>query len=104
MLCGKEKTALVYDGQELLVEFRWKIYIYFFYQNVKQLIYYEFLVNLNIFLSSCIFKKKFILFYRTGPEVSPFDYNGFVATLSFIEMTTEAPTTIAVDTTNKSRK
>lgn len=45
-----------------------------------------------------------ILFYRTGPEVSPFDYNGFVATLNFIEITTEAPTTIAVDSTNKSRK
>ncbi|XP_018312084.1 uncharacterized protein [Mycetomoellerius zeteki] len=59
MLCGNEKTTLVYEGQELLVEF------------------------------------------RTGPEVSPFDYNGFVATLNFIEVTTEAPTTIATDSTNK---
>jgi hypothetical protein len=41
---------------------------------------------------------------RTGPEVPPFDYNGFVATLSFIEMTTEAPTTVASDNINKSGK
>ncbi|XP_020299440.1 uncharacterized protein LOC109863569 [Pseudomyrmex gracilis] len=59
MLCGKEKTALMHDGPELLVEF------------------------------------------RAGPEVHPFDYNGFVATLNFIELTTEAPTTIAADITNK---
>ncbi|KAL6265522.1 hypothetical protein P5V15_002317 [Pogonomyrmex californicus] len=60
MLCDKQKTSLIYDGQELLVEF------------------------------------------RTGPEVPPFDYNGFVATLTFIEMTTEVPTTIAIDSMNKS--
>ncbi|KAG7206256.1 hypothetical protein KM043_003648 [Ampulex compressa] len=60
MLCGKEKTSLVYAGQELLVEF------------------------------------------RTGPEIPPFDYNGFVASLSFVEITTETPTTVTADSANKS--
>lgn len=32
----------------------------------------------------------------------PFDYNGFVAILNFIEITTEAPTTVTTDITNKS--
>ncbi|XP_043253093.1 uncharacterized protein LOC122397767 [Colletes gigas] len=60
MICGKEKTSLMYNGQKLLVEF------------------------------------------RTGPEVPPFDYNGFVASLSFIEITTERPTTVTADTVSKS--
>ncbi|XP_015187832.1 PREDICTED: uncharacterized protein LOC107072421 [Polistes dominula] len=59
MLCGKEKSSLMYNGQEVLVEF------------------------------------------RAGPEVSPFDYNGFVATINFIEITTEIPTTITTESTNK---
>ncbi|KZC07540.1 PREDICTED: uncharacterized protein LOC107185845 [Dufourea novaeangliae] len=60
MLCGKEKTSLMYNGQNLLVEF------------------------------------------RTGPEVPPFDYNGFVANLNFIEITTETPTTTTTTTTTTS--
>ncbi|KAI4502360.1 hypothetical protein M0802_002272 [Mischocyttarus mexicanus] len=59
MLCGKEKSSLMYNGQEVLVEF------------------------------------------RAGPEVSPFDYNGFVATVNFIEITTEIPTTIITESSNK---
>ncbi|XP_076237121.1 uncharacterized protein LOC143180943 [Calliopsis andreniformis] len=59
MLCGKNKTSLLHNGQKLLVEF------------------------------------------RTGSEVPPFNYNGFVASLHFIEITTEAPTTVTVDSVNK---
>ncbi|XP_017787734.1 PREDICTED: uncharacterized protein LOC108570386 [Habropoda laboriosa] len=46
--------------------------------------------------------QKLLVEFRTGPEVSPFNYTGFVATLSFIENTTEAPTTVTMDSTNKS--
>ncbi|KAL2714116.1 uncharacterized protein V1478_016673 [Vespula squamosa] len=60
MLCGKEKASMMYNGQEVLVEF------------------------------------------RAGPEVSPFDYNGFVATVNFIEITTEIPNTITAEPINKS--
>nr|KAF7417082.1 hypothetical protein H0235_011613 [Vespula pensylvanica] len=60
MLCGKEKASMMYNGQEVLVEF------------------------------------------RAGPEVSPFDYNGFVATINFIEITTEIPNTITAEPINKS--
>ncbi|XP_047355629.1 uncharacterized protein LOC124951361 isoform X2 [Vespa velutina] len=59
MLCGKEKASMMYNGQEVLVEF------------------------------------------RAGPEVSPFDYNGFVATVNFIEITTEIPNTITPEPANK---
>ncbi|KAL7303452.1 hypothetical protein TKK_0004634 [Trichogramma kaykai] len=37
--------------------------------------------------------KDLLVEFRSGPEVAPFDYNGFVASLNMIEITTEAPTT-----------
>ncbi|XP_058793982.1 uncharacterized protein LOC131665838 [Phymastichus coffea] len=43
--------------------------------------------------------KDLLVEFRSGPEVDPFDYNGFVAALNFIEMTTETPTTPSTTTT-----
>ncbi|XP_029034401.1 uncharacterized protein LOC114871949 [Osmia bicornis bicornis] len=40
--------------------------------------------------------------FRSGPELPPFSYNGFVASLNFIEITTEAPTTVTTENVNKS--
>lgn len=96
----------MYDGQELLVEFRLEIYSTRFVetQRINYSRVFSFVNSSRYLVVSCVLIGKFILFYRTGPEVPPFDYNGFVATLTFIEMTTEAPTTVTVDSTNKSRK
>ncbi|XP_054006507.1 uncharacterized protein LOC128891206 [Hylaeus anthracinus] len=45
--------------------------------------------------------QKLLVEFKTGPEVPPYNYNGFVASLSFIEITTEAPTTVTADPINK---
>ncbi|XP_076760042.1 uncharacterized protein LOC143428794 [Xylocopa sonorina] len=46
--------------------------------------------------------QKLLVEFRTGPELPSFDYNGFVASLTFMEITTEAPTTVTMDSTNRS--